>query len=70
MIILRDKTFSSPIPKSSNADKAYEKWKTSKDPKDAKAFMDIWTKEVYVPARQKGIMVDPDPAVVHAAGIR
>lgn len=70
MIILRDKTFSSPIPKSPNADKAYEKWKASKDPKDAKAFMDIWTKEVYVPARQKGIMVDPDPAVVRAAGIR
>ena len=40
MIILRDKTFSSPIPKSPNADKAYEKWKTSKDPKEQKL---LWT---------------------------
>lgn len=52
MIILRNKIFSN-IPKSSNADKAYEKWKASKDPKDARAFMNIWTKEVYIPAKQK-----------------
>ena len=44
MIILRNKTFSN-IPKSPNADKAYEKWKTSKDPKDAKAFIKLMEKK-------------------------
>lgn len=67
MKLKRQKTFSASIPTSKAAEEAYKKWQESKDPKDARKFMDIWTREVYIPARKKGIMVDPDPAIVDAA---
>lgn len=57
----------SELPQSKAAEEAYKKWKKSKSQKDAEEFMDIWTREVYLPARQKGIMVDPDPEIVSAA---
>ena len=60
MIILRQKIFF-------KCDELYENWKKSGDPKDAYEYMNIWTNEVYIPARKKGVFVDPDPRIVRAA---
>lgn len=63
MIILRQKECAY------KCDELYEKWKKTGDPKDAREYMDLWTKEVYIPARKKGILVDPDPSIVRAASM-
>ena len=65
-MIIKRKNFSD-LPQSPKAEEAYKKWKESGKDSDARKFMDIWTKEVYIPARKKGIFVDPDPNVVSAA---
>lgn len=60
----------SKIPKSEAADKAYEEWMNNKTQENARKFLDIWSKEVYVPARKNGIFVDPHPSIVKQAAGR
>lgn len=48
-------------------DLLYKTWKQTQNPEDAKNFMDLWVNEVYIPARKKGIFIDPSPSIVKSA---
>lgn len=75
MILLRLKAFSvndknkviSSLYETQATKDAYNKWKKSRNDKDAADFISVWTEDVYIPARVDGIMLDPDRTAVNAA---